>query len=115
VEKRKKGEEKEAAARATRVPELEKTPPSSSRSRAAWHYTASRLHGHNPPLHHHPITNATTVSNPATLFLLAVMLAPCPPLRSFLEKRAKAIAFAFSGSRTRTRTHAGHTLALPSP
>jgi hypothetical protein len=32
VEKRKKGEEKEIAARVARAPELEKAPPSSSRS-----------------------------------------------------------------------------------
>jgi hypothetical protein len=32
VEKRKKGEEKETAARVARAPELEKAPPSSSQS-----------------------------------------------------------------------------------
>jgi hypothetical protein len=100
VEKRKKGEEKETAARATRAPKLEKTPSSSSRSRVAQHYTASRLHGHNPPLHRHLITSATMVRNPTTPFLLTIMLAPCPPLCSCLEKGAKAIAFAFFGSHT---------------
>ena len=26
---------------------------------AAWHCTASSLHGHDPPLHHHPISHDT--------------------------------------------------------
>jgi hypothetical protein len=100
VEKRKKGEEKETAARVARAPELEKAPPSSSRGRAVRHCTASRLHGLEPPLLRHSIASATTVSNPATPFLLTIVLAPCPPLRSCLEKEAMAIAFAFSGSHT---------------
>jgi hypothetical protein len=100
VEKRKKGEEKETTTRDARALELEKAPPSSSQGRVVRHCTASRLHGLEPPLHLHLIASTTMVSNSMTPFLLTIVLAPCPPLHSCLEKGATVIAFAFFGSRT---------------